>query len=65
MRKTSELHSSGKLVQAGFNPEELEAMDREALLNHYAEIILGISMVKPVAAAAASTVTPYDVTPRG
>ena len=55
LRKMSDIRLTGKLTQAGFNPEELEEMDRESLLNRYAEVVMGISAVKPIAAASAGS----------
>ena len=61
VRKMSDVRLTGKLVQAGFSPEELDAMDREALLNRYAEFIMGSITVKPAASVSASVIAPYDV----
>ena len=60
LRKMSDVRLAAKLTQAGFNAENIEAMDREAMLNNYAEVVLGISAVKPGAAVAAGVVAPYD-----
>ena len=61
LRKMSDVRLIGKLTQAGFIPEELEGADREALLNRYAEVVLGVSTVKPGAATSAGVNVPYDV----
>jgi hypothetical protein len=58
LRKMSDVRLIGKLTQAGFNPEDMEGMDRETLLNRYAEVLMGTSAVKP---AAVATTMPYDV----
>jgi len=57
----SDVRLIGKLSQAGFNPEDMEGMDRETLLNRYAEVLMGMSAVKPAAVATTGITIPYDV----
>jgi len=61
LRKMSDVRLIGKLTQAGFNPEDMEGMDRETLLNRYAEVLMGMSAVKPAAMATTGSTIPYDV----
>jgi len=61
LRKMSDVRLIGKLTQAGFNPEDMEGIDRETLLNRYAEVLMGMSAVKSAAVATTSFTNPYDV----
>ena len=50
IRKMSDLRLAAKLGQAGYSADDLEAMDRPAMLNAWAELVLA-GKDKPVAAA--------------
>ena len=54
VKKMSDVKLVAKLQQAGFNPEQLETMDRSALMETWAELILA-NKDKPPAAAAIKT----------
>ena len=60
VKKMSDVRLAAKLGQSGFSPEQLEAMDRPALLNAMAQLILSGKDEAP--AATAVPVQPaYDV----
>jgi len=61
LRKMSDVRLFGKLTQAGFNPKDMEGKDRETLLNRYAEVLMGMSAVKPTVMATTGITIPYDV----
>ena len=52
VKKTSDVRLVAKLGQLGFTPEQLETMDRPALMNAIAQLILTGKDVAPPAAAA-------------
>jgi hypothetical protein len=54
VKKMSDVRLVAKLQQAGFTPEQLELMDRSALMEAWAELILANKDKAPPAAAAAS-----------
>ena len=55
VKKMSDVKLAAKLQQAGFTPEQLEPMDRSALMEAWAELILANKDKPPAAAAAIKT----------
>ena len=62
VKKMSDVRLVAKLGQLGFSPEQLETMDRPALMNAMSQLILTGKDVAPPAAAATPVQPPlYDV----
>ena len=62
IRKMSDVRLQSKLAQAGISIEALEGMDRLAMLDKYAELVLaGKEPVSGKSAGAAAAVIGYDV----
>jgi hypothetical protein len=62
IRKMSDMRLQHKLIQAGFSIEIVEGMDRMAMLDKYAELVLaGKEPVLGTSAGTTATVVGYDV----